>query len=189
MEKQKTHQTSGGIGSRLATGVFSIVFVSLIGNASTQTEQTTTEETVFSFAEIVNSVLASETPESLNQIVLHYRDDAVVSRGQRLYMGHCAACHGINLQGAPNWHRRNSAGYLPAPPHDETGHTWHHRDQLLFDLTKYGPQVVAGSDYKTHMPAYEGMLSDEEIVAVLSFIKSTWPEEIIRIHNEQINQN
>ena len=104
-------------------------------------------------------------------------------------MSHCAACHGINLQGAPNWHRRNAAGYLPAPPHDETGHTWHHRDQLLFDLTKYGPQVVAGSGYKTHMPAFEGILSDEEIVAVLSYIKSTWPQKIIHIHNKQINQN
>ena len=104
-------------------------------------------------------------------------------------MSHCAACHGINLQGAPNGHRRNAARYLPAPPHDETGHTSHHRDQLLVDLTKYGPQVVAGSDHKTHMPAFEGIPSDEEIVAVLSYIKSTWPEEIVRIHNEQINQN
>ena len=99
-------------------------------------------------------------------------------------MSHCAACHGINLQGAPNLHWRNSARYLPAPPHDETGHKCHHRDQLIFDLTKYGPQVVAGSDYETHMPAFEGIPSDEEIVAVLSYIKSTWTEELIRIHNE-----
>ena len=189
MERKKTHQTSGGIGSWLATGVFSIVFVSLIGHASTQAEQTATEETVFSFAEIINSALPSESSNSPKNIVLHYEDDTVVNRGQRLYMGHCAACHGINLQGAPNWHRRNAAGYLPAPPHDETGHTWHHRDQLLFDLTKYGPQVVAWSDYKTHMPAFEGILSDEEIIALLSYIKSTWPEEIIHIHNKQINQN
>lgn len=145
MEKKKTLERSGGIGSRLAISVFSIVFVSLIGSASTQTDRPTTEDTVFSFAEIINRVLPSEAPESLNQIVLQYKDDAVVYGGQRLYMNHCAACHGINLQGAPNWHRRNAAGYLPAPPHDETGHTWHHRDQLLFDLTKYGPQVVAGS--------------------------------------------
>ncbi len=103
--------------------MFSIVFVSLIGSASTQTDRPTTEDTVFSFAEIINSVLPSESPESLNQIVLQYKDDAVVYGGQRLYMSHCAACHGINLQGAPNWHRRNAAGYLPAPPHDETGHT------------------------------------------------------------------
>ena len=189
MEKKKTLKRSGGIGSRLAISVFSIVFVSLIGSASTQTDRPTTEDTVFSFAEIINSVLPSESPEPLNQIVLQYQDDAVVYGGQRLYMSHCAACHGINLQGAPNWHRRNAAGYLPAPPHDETGHTWHHRDQLLFDLTKYGPQVVAGSDYKTHMPAFEGILSDEEIVAVLSYIKSTWPQKIIHIHNKQINQN
>tara|TARA_Y100000994_G_scaffold18618_1_gene13691 strand:+ start:542 stop:661 length:120 start_codon:yes stop_codon:yes gene_type:complete len=39
------------------------------------------------------------------------------------------------------------------------------------------------------MPAFEGMLSDQEIVAVLSYIKSTWPQKIIHIHNKQIDQN
>ncbi len=90
---------------------------------------------------------------------------------------------------APNWHQRNTAGYLRAPPHDETGHTWHHNDKLLFELTKFGPKVTAGEDYKTHMPAYEGVLSDNEIIAVLSYIKSTWPEEVIEIYNKQINNN
>jgi hypothetical protein len=39
------------------------------------------------------------------------------------------------------------------------------------------------------MPAYEGVLSGNEIIAVLSYIKSTWPEEVIEIHNKQINNN
>ena len=56
-------------------------------------------------------------------------------------------------------------------------------------MTKYGPKSIAGEDYKTRMPAYENILSDHDIVAVLSYIKSQWPKELIRIHNEQMNRN
>jgi thiol:disulfide interchange protein DsbC len=130
--------------------------------------------------------VSSKTPADVE---LKYADTAVVTQGKQLYRGYCAGCHGMERQGASNWHQRNIAGYLPAPPHDETGHTWHHNDQLLFELTKFGPKVTAGEDYKTHMPAYEGVLSDNEIIAVLSYIKSTWPKKVIEIHNKQMNNN
>ena len=64
---------------------------------------------------------------------------------------------------------------MPAPPHDETGHTWHHSDQDLFAITKGGVEAVV-PDYESDMPAFDGILSDEEIEAVLGYIKSTWPE-------------
>ncbi len=31
--------------------------------------------------------------------------------------------------------------------------------------------------YQSNMPVYDKVLSDEEIVAVLSYIKNSWPEE------------
>ena len=76
---------------------------------------------------------------------------------------------------------------MPAPPHDRTGHTWHHSDLVLFELTKHGPQVAAGPDYESDMPAYEGVLSDEEIIAVLSFIKSRWPAAI-QARQDRLNE-
>ncbi len=105
-------------------------------------------------------------------------DDAqVLARGQKVYAAHCAACHGARLEGQPNWRVRNAEGLLPAPPHDATGHTWHHADEVLFRITKFGVARAANlKDYRSAMPAYEGVLSDEEIVAVLSFIKASWPE-------------
>lgn len=103
-------------------------------------------------------------------------DDALlVAHGQKIYATQCAACHGANLEGEPNWRDRKPDGLLPAPPHDETGHTWHHPDAVLFELTKYGlPKEIGGQPYRSAMPAYDGRLSDDEIIAVLSFIKSTW---------------
>lgn len=106
-------------------------------------------------------------------------DRTLVSSGQAVYAYHCAACHGIDLQGQPNWRMRLPNGRLPAPPHDETGHTWHHPDGVLIHIVKHGlvPGKTAPEGYQSDMPAYKNVLSDEQIVAVLAYIKSRWPEE------------
>lgn len=112
-------------------------------------------------------------------------DPAVVALGQRVYAAQCAACHGARLQGQPDWRERGPDGRLPAPPHDESGHTWHHPDEVLFRITKHGVAKAAKlKDYVSAMPAYEGVLSDEEIVAVLSWIKAQWPAAIRSRHDE-----
>ncbi len=110
-------------------------------------------------------------------------DPAVVAAGQQVYAAECASCHGADLEGQPDWRERRADGRLPAPPHDASGHTWHHPDAQLIALTKYGPASLAGGGYESDMPAYEGKLSDGEIVAVLSYIKSTWPAEIRARHD------
>lgn len=102
--------------------------------------------------------------------------EAMLARGKAVYVAQCAACHGANLEGQPDWRQRRADGRLPAPPHDETGHTWHHPDQVLLEIIKYGVQRFAGPGYQSDMPAYEGRLSDDEIRAVLAWIKSRWPE-------------
>jgi mono/diheme cytochrome c family protein len=101
-----------------------------------------------------------------------------VALGQEVYAARCASCHGTNLEGQPNWQQELPTGGLPAPPHDETGHTWHHNDQSLFTTVKFGGQATAPSGFRSNMPAFAGVLSDEEIYAVLAYIKSTWPPKI-----------
>lgn len=118
-------------------------------------------------------------------IRLDTADAAVLSRGEALYRQHCASCHGARLEGQPNWRERDAAGRLPAPPHDATGHTWHHPDEVLFRITKHGVAKAANlQDYDSAMPAYEGVLADADIVAVLSWIKSQWPAPIRRQQEE-----
>lgn len=112
-------------------------------------------------------------------------DAPTLALGRQIYQARCAACHGAQLQGQPNWRERGPDGLLPAPPHDASGHTWHHRDELLFRITKYGVAKAANlKDYATAMPPFEGVLSDEEIDAVLSWIKSQWPAEIRARHDK-----
>ena len=105
-----------------------------------------------------------------------------VKAGTVLYAENCASCHGEKLEGQPDWQISNDDGTLPAPPHDQTGHTWHHGDELLFDYTKQGGQAAMAArgvtSFTSGMPGFSETLSDKEIWDILAFIKSTWPDRV-----------
>ena len=125
---------------------------------------------------IILILLCSTSIASAN----HVLEDRNLSAGQILYTNNCASCHGAKLEGQPNWQSPNSDGILPAPPHDATGHTWHHDNELLFEYTKLGGKGALAArgitDFNSGMPAFDGVISDEDIWDILAFIKSTWPE-------------
>ena len=133
---------------------------------------------LFNFAVNDNSAQAS--------VSLKPKDISLIKLGKRIYTQNCASCHGVNLEGEKNWMSRLPNGMMPAPPHDEKGHTWHHNDNYLFMITKYGVEEILGEKYPNNMPAYKEILSDKEIISVLSYIKSTWPPRVQKIH-DQIN--
>jgi len=108
-----------------------------------------------------------------------------VQQGEKVYVRFCSLCHGRNLEGQADWRIRKPDGKLPAPPHDENGHTWHHPDQVLFDITKFGlVPPNAPENYQTDMPAWKDTLSDEDIWAVLAYIKSRWPAKTLEIQTD-----
>jgi mono/diheme cytochrome c family protein len=118
------------------------------------------------------------------------RDAAKVTLGANVYAQHCAACHGAKLEGQPNWRQRLPNGRLPAPPHDESGHTWHHPDHVLFAITKNGlVPPYAPKDYESDMPASAGKLSDEEIWAVLAYLKTHWTSADVRAARAEMIRN
>jgi mono/diheme cytochrome c family protein len=96
-----------------------------------------------------------------------------VAQGQPLYNQYCATCHGTEGEGQPDWKVRNEDGSLKSPPHDADGHTWHHDDELLLNL------IANGSDFpESQMPTFGDTLSDEEIIAIIEYIKTWWgPQE------------
>jgi mono/diheme cytochrome c family protein len=106
--------------------------------------------------------------------------------GESVYAEQCASCHGDNLEGQPDWQTPLPSGRMPAPPHDASGHTWHHSDEALFLITKDGMAALV-PDYESDMPAFGEILSNAEIAAVLDFIKSTWPERE-RAYQEERNR-
>lgn len=110
----------------------------------------------------------------------------LVRLGETIYADNCASCHGANLGGEANWKEQNPDGTFRAPPHDETGHTWHHGDPTLLAAIQLGgarleDMNIGGS---SEMPAFADTLSDTEITAVLLYIKSNWSEEIRHLQAE-----
>lgn len=104
-----------------------------------------------------------------------------IERGAALYATSCAACHGSNLEGQPDWQSPGADGALPAPPHDETGHTWHHSDRVLFEYTLLGGREALarqGMEFDSGMPPFGGVLTEQEIWDILAYIQSTWPDRI-----------
>ena len=107
--------------------------------------------------------------------------------GRKIYAQHCASCHGAKLEGQPDWRKPLPNGRMPAPPHDDSGHTWHHPDGVLFAITKQGlvpPYAPPG--YQSDMPAFGSVLTDAEIRAVLAYIESHWSDEVRKLRAEMI---
>jgi len=117
-----------------------------------------------------------QTSRSGNQLAL----------GRAVYEKNCTSCHGVRLEGQPGWQRRLPSGRMPAPPHDASGHTWHHPDAMLFGITKHGPVPgkYASPGYQSDMPGFRQMLFDDEIWDVLAYVKSHWPAKIRQAQRE-----
>ncbi|HCZ14714.1 MAG TPA: hypothetical protein DHV85_08980 [Candidatus Accumulibacter sp.] len=124
--------------------------------------------------------ISNLAPKPASAGLLKPDDVQVTALGRQVYATHCAACHGAKLEGQPDWRQRDAQGRLPAPPHDASGHTWHHPDAVLIEIVTYG--FTSGRNappgYASDMPGFKGVLSDEAIRASLAFIKSTWPEPV-----------
>ena len=107
--------------------------------------------------------------------------DPAVRAGRDLYVQHCAACHGAKLEGQPDWRSPDRNGLYPAPPHDETGHSWHHDDAMLLDYITRGGQAVLDEmdvEFTSGMPGFGTGLSERDIAAILDHIKASWPKRI-----------
>lgn len=112
-------------------------------------------------------------------------DPVALLEGKAIYRAECAGCHGAKLEGQPDWRIRKADGKLPAPPHDGSGHTWHHPMEQLVAITKLGlvpPNAPPG--YLSDMPAFGAKLTDRQIRRVLAYIESQWPAEI-RAHRAE----
>lgn len=100
-------------------------------------------------------------------------DPNKIDEGAKIYGAHCASCHAAGLAGEADWQTPNPDGSFKAPPHDSSGHTWHHSDRQLVDLVLYGSSLT-----QSRMPAFEDRLTEAEVESVLEFFKAQWgPEE------------
>lgn len=101
-----------------------------------------------------------------------------IQQGEAIYRDYCAVCHGPQGEGlSADWKQRNTQGELPPPPHDETGHTWRHSDEMLYRMIREGWRDPFNKTERLTMPAFDQVLSTQEIEAVVDYLETLWTDE------------
>ncbi|MEK7816605.1 MAG: cytochrome c [Pseudomonadota bacterium] len=118
---------------------------------------------------------AAATPAVATTAPARVTDAGQLARGAEIYQANCAACHGPNAEGAPNWHQKGADGKFPPPPLDASGHGWHHPKSALVQTVKEGTVKLGGG-----MPAWRDKLTETDIEAVIAWIQSRWPEDVYK---------
>jgi len=112
--------------------------------------------------------------------------DPVLLDGKANYDLYCAHCHGYSGEGqiAESLQVTLDLGMITVPPHDSTGHTWQHPDQLLLRVTREG---VVNPLAQYPMPPFAGTLTDEQIMNIYAYIRLWWTDEQ-RAHQQRVTE-
>lgn len=94
-------------------------------------------------------------------------------RGLQVFANNCAGCHGAQAQETLDWKTPTASGHYPPPPLNGTAHAWHHPLSVLKTVIRKGGQPMGGV-----MPAWESVLSEQDITAVIAAFQSYWPDEV-----------
>ena len=149
-------------GSTSARRVWPLIAALLCGNAVCQTSA---------------SGIPAGNPRP-DPVVFHYADASDLGQvlaGKALYGPQCGSCHGKRLQGQPLWQLEDEYAHRRAPAHDQSGHTWLHSDEELFQMTRNGRFPGMEPSRGSYMPAFRDSLSDGQILSVIAYIKASWP--------------
>lgn len=109
--------------------------------------------------------------------------------GKRIFLANCAACHQPTGQGIPGQY----------PP--LAGSEWAQgNEERIIRIVLHGlngPLVVEGKEFNNVMAPLGGVLKDEQIANVLSYIRSEWgnkapevqPETVSKVRGETASRN
>jgi len=86
--------------------------------------------------------------------------------GASVYSTNCSSCHQANGQGAPGAFPPLAGNPVVSGDKPKVIHI------VKYGLT--GQVSVKGQNYNGQMPAWAGQLSDAQIAAVLTYLRSTW---------------
>lgn len=98
--------------------------------------------------------------------------------GKAIFLVNCAACHQATGQGGgpypplagnPDVNRADSAGLIQTVLNGRTG-----------------PITVNGAQYGGNMPSWRGQLSDAQIAAVLTYVRTAWNNSAPAVSEDQV---
>ena len=102
-------------------------------------------------------ILITRTPAQGEPVQESTVPNEVLALGETIYSANCTSCHGAEGEGY--------ASIQNAPALNGSEHAWHHPDEQIIGLIRQGGM---------QMPAVGADWSDEEVEAVLSYVKAWW---------------
>lgn len=98
--------------------------------------------------------------------------------GESVYNNTCAACHQASGQGVPG----------SFPPLAGSNWVQGRADNVIAIVSQglKGPITVKGDTYDGSMPAFANQLSDAEIAAVISFVRSQWGNDAPGVNTKSV---
>jgi mono/diheme cytochrome c family protein len=90
----------------------------------------------------------------------------VAAAGAKVFSTDCASCHQANGQGVPGAFPPLAGSDIVNGPASRVIHI------VKYGLT--GPVTVAGKTFNGQMPAWSPQISDSDIAAVITYIRSSW---------------
>lgn len=119
--------------------------------------------------------------EMLQAMLPKPEDDTLFASGRRAYGAYCVVCHQATGQGLP--------GQFPPLAGSEwvTAPDPHRLIRLVLDGVQ-GPINVGGGGFNGAMPPWRDLLKDEEIAAVLTYIRrnKSWENDAPEVTAEQV---
>lgn len=129
-----------------------------------------TLKAVIFFASTANFAVASD-----DDMQRRWYKPSHAEAGRGLFNTHCAACHGVAAVGDPNWRQPDANGLYRPPPLNGTAHAWHHPLAVLHEQILRGSAPGVGN-----MPAFNDVLARREVLAIIAYFQSLWPDEVYR---------
>jgi mono/diheme cytochrome c family protein/glucose/arabinose dehydrogenase len=131
----------------------------------------------------LNDRAVEEKKEMIGTNELNGMNPAIFARGKEIFNreGYCGTCHRENGEGMPN------SGF---PPLRKTPFVVGNEEALIKIVLKglQGPMEVNGKKYDGQVPMtpFEGLLNDEEIAAVLSYVRNSFGNKASAISPEKV---
>ena len=126
---------------------------------------------------MISGLLLASAPVAADE---RWFGDELVARGDTLFQQHCASCHGSQAEGTRDWKKTDANGNYPPPPLDGSAHAWHHSLPQLARSIRQGGEPYGGT-----MPGFGDQFDDRQLLALIAFFQSKWPDEVYRIWHQQ----
>jgi|SRR5665213_1014272 mono/diheme cytochrome c family protein len=101
--------------------------------------------------------------------------------GSAVFASNCVACHGAAGQGVPG----------AFPPLANNAFVTGDPKAVITSIRRgmSGPIVVNGKPYNGSMPPWKGSLTNEQIAAVITYMRSSWGNKASAVTEKQVSQS